>query len=68
MENGGQPGGYYKQYTWGNRNGTRRERPAREGEVKVEAGTAPEKKVSDRIGDYVDYEEVEIVEETRQAK
>lgn len=58
--NGGQS--YGRQYTRGS--GTRRERPSREGEVRLETGQAPGKKVSDRIGDYVDYEEVEIVEET----
>ena len=47
--------------------GNKRARPAREGEVRVETGRAPGKKVSDRIGDYVEYEEVEIIEETRDA-
>lgn len=33
-------------------------RTPREGEVKVETGTAPGKKVSERVGDYVEFEEV----------
>ena len=56
-------GGQYTR-TSGN---SRRERPAREGEVRVETGRAAGKKVSDRIGDYVEYEEIEIVEEIREA-
>jgi len=67
MENGGGQG-YYKQYSWGTGNSGRRERPTPEGEVKVETNTAPGKKVNDRIGDYVDYEEVGTDEEARQAK
>ena len=54
------------QYTRTNGN-SRRERPVREGEVRVETGRAAGKKVSDRIGDYVEYEEIEIVEEIREA-
>ena len=65
-QNGGQ--GFYKQYTWGGRSNGRPERPAREGEVKVETGAAPGKKLNDRIGDYVDYEEVGPAEDSRQAK
>jgi len=68
MENGGGQG-YYKQYTWGRGTSAQRERhQTREGEIKVETGAAPGKKVNDRIGDYVEYEEVEIGEENRPAK
>jgi hypothetical protein len=58
MENSGTQG-YYRTTSR-----EKRERKPREGEIKVETGTAPGKKVNDRIGDYVEYEEVEITEET----
>ena len=43
----------------------RRQRTPREGEVRVDAGKAPERKINERIGDYVEYEEVEIMEEEK---
>ncbi|MCD8186161.1 MAG: DUF4834 family protein [Rikenellaceae bacterium] len=60
MENAGAQG-FYKQYTWSSAHKARRENPSREGEVKVETAAAPNKKIRDRIGDYVDYEEVEVL-------
>ncbi|MDL2230620.1 DUF4834 family protein [Alistipes sp. OttesenSCG-928-L06] len=47
--------------TYSRRNGNagQREKYAREGDVKVEKGNSPGKKIRDRIGDYVDFEEVE---------
>lgn len=45
-----------------------RQRVPREGEVRVETRTAPGKKVNERIGDYVEYEEVEIVEESEEVR
>jgi hypothetical protein len=41
-------------------------RQPREGEIKVETGSAPGKKVNDSIGDYVEFEEVEITETTEE--
>lgn len=58
---GANPGGFYKQYTWGARQapGNDRQQKPKEGEVKIEqtASTKP-KKVSKEVGDYVDYEEI----------
>jgi hypothetical protein len=44
-------------------NNTTSGRRMREGEVRVEPRKAPRRKVNERIGDYVEYEEVEIIEE-----
>ena len=54
----GEGGGtYYRQYTWGR--GARPEKPAPEGEVKVSGRVDPgRKRVNEKVGDYVDYEEV----------
>ena len=53
---------YYKQYAWG-KNPGRQQRTPKEGEIKVDLRTTPDKKINDRIGDYVEYEEVEIIED-----
>jgi Sec-independent protein translocase protein TatA len=47
----------------GSAHGSSRRTP-REGEIRVETGAAPEKKVNNRVGDYVEFEEVEITETT----
>lgn len=52
---------YRQSWTW-TAGGSRRD-PAKEGEIKVRQTTQIEKKVSKAVGDYVEFEEVEIVEE-----
>lgn len=51
QQTGGNPSGSY-----GNRGG--RAQNVREGDVKINTQTAPPKQVNEKIGDYVDYEEV----------
>ncbi|MDR0954920.1 MAG: DUF4834 family protein [Rikenellaceae bacterium] len=47
---------------WGDNRTT--DQRMREGEVRVEPRKAPRRKVNERIGDYVEYEEVTIIEES----
>lgn len=51
----------YQQSAGGDPSGGRgrRARNMREGEVEVDARTAPPKQVNEKIGDYVDFEEVQ---------
>lgn len=52
----------FQQQTGGNpSNGSRnsRSRSVREGDVEINTRTAPQKQVNEKIGDYVDYEEVQ---------
>lgn len=53
-------GGAQQQQTRGNRRQNRRE-----GEVSVQQTVRVEKKVNKEVGDYVEFEEVEITEETK---
>ena len=60
---GGNPaGGFYRTYTWGTGTGQReaQQPPRQEGEVTVRRTHAEEKKVDRTIGDYVEYEDVEV--------
>jgi hypothetical protein len=43
--------------------GPRRTKTKKEGEVRVEQTVRMEKRVNERVGDYVEFEEVEITEE-----
>lgn len=57
---GGAENGTFRQYTWGagQRNGSREQQ--KEGDVKVvDTGSNP-KKVNNKVGDYVEFEEIEI--------
>ena len=57
----GQAGGYsYKKYNFGGKRGNARGSTRPEGEVVVETAAAPEKKVNRSVGEYVDFEEVEM--------
>jgi hypothetical protein len=49
---------------WGDNATT--DRRMREGEVRVEPRKATRRKVNERIGDYVEYEEVTIIEESEE--
>lgn len=61
----GQGGFTFKQYTWGGRPaGSRSQRSARTGEVRVEETRRVEKRVNNKVGEYVEYEEVEVTEQT----
>lgn len=51
----GAGGGYYKQYTWGS--GNNGPKAPKEGEVKV-SDTASHRKINEKVGEYVDYEEI----------
>lgn len=57
---GGNPrGGFYRQYTWGGNNRqTRQEQQEPEGEIRVTDKGTQHKKINEKIGDYIDYEEV----------
>ncbi len=41
------------------------QRSPREGEVRVDAGSAPGGKINRNIGDYVEYEEIEVVDDEK---
>ncbi len=59
FEQQGGNGPYSRVYTWGSRGqGNRARKP--EGEVSIQRTQAAEKRVSKNIGDYVEYEEVEV--------
>lgn len=62
---GNDPGAFYRTYTWGA--GQRKEQHAerKEGEIFVDQSLKTEKKVKGSVGDYVEYEEVEITEQTQ---
>ncbi len=60
----GQGGATFRQYTWSSRQGYDRQPPKQEGEIKVQRTARQGKKVRGQIGEYVEYEEVEV-EETR---
>lgn len=57
----GGEGGSFRTYTWGMGNRTQ-EKPGREeGKVYVEKSGRIDKKVSNTVGDYVEYEEIEEI-------
>ena len=43
-------------------------RAPKEGEVHVDTGTVRDRKINDRIGDYVEYEEITVVEESEKTE
>lgn len=58
------PDAQYRQSNWARAAGGSPHRdPAGEGEVRVQKTAQMEKKVSKAVGDYVEFEEVEIIEE-----
>lgn len=59
FEKNGTMGGFsFKQYRWPG-GGDRQERPSpKEGEIRVDKPGQTQKKVSGKVGDYVDYEEI----------
>lgn len=58
MEQEAGQGGAYRTYTWGFGQERRKENRY-DGDVTVQRTTAPRKKVSREVGEYVDYEDVE---------
>ncbi len=60
-----QGGATYRTYTWGAGGRGARPQEKREGEVTVQQPAAAQsKRVNKSVGEYVEFEEVEIVEET----
>lgn len=65
--NGGSPGGFYRTYTWGGRGKNTEKEQKPEGDITIQRTQISEKKVSGTIGDYVEYEEVEVnIEEKKE--
>lgn len=58
QQNGTMGGFTFKQYNWGAGQNRSTQTEVREGEIKVERNASTEKKVSGKVGDYVDYEEI----------
>ena len=59
----GQGGFTFKQYTWGRPSGARSRRAKRTGEVRVEEMRHIEKRVNRNVGEYVEYEEIDVRED-----